>query len=63
MNERTSSSMRNGCHFGHWITGYRDDEIALIHTGLSIVPYTSGYSPKRWHVGTNTIIQKETGNF
>ena len=51
-NGRTASSMRNGTHFGHWITGYTDDEIALIHTSLANIPYMSGYSPKRWHVGT-----------
>ena len=61
--ERTSSSMRNGTHFGHWITGYLDHEIATIHTGLANIPYMSGYSPKRWQTGTNAIIQKETGNY
>ena len=61
--ERTSSSMRHGTHFGHWITGYTDEEISLIHTGMSNIPFMSGYSPERWRTGTNSIIPKETGNY
>ena len=55
--------MRHGTHFGHWITGYTDEEIGLIHTGMSNIPFMSGYSPERWRTGTNSIIPKETGNY
>ena len=61
--ERTCSSMKNGVHFGHWMTGYTDLEIATTHTELANIPYTSGYAPLRWRVGTNSIIPKELGNY
>ena len=37
--ERTCSSMKNGVHFGHWITGHGDTEIAEIHTRFANIPY------------------------
>ena len=61
--ERTSSSMRIGTHFGHWKAGYCHDDIAVIHTALANIPFTSGYSPRRWQFGVNSILTKEPGNF
>ena len=55
--------MSMGTHFGHWKAGHLDDEIAKVHTALANVSYLSGYSPKRWQRGVNTLIPKEAGNF
>lgn len=63
VNERTSSSTKSELHFGHWMTGYIDEDIATAHTGMSNIPYMSGYFPERWRSGTNSIIPKETGNY
>ena len=61
--ERTSSAMKYGTHFGHWKAGYCDDEIAAVHTGLANIPFTTGYSPKRWQFGVNSLLTKEPGNY
>ena len=61
--ERTSSAMQMGTHFGHWKVGHTDDEIAGIHTGFANIPFLTGYSPKRWQFGINSLLTKEHGNF
>ena len=61
--ESTSSAMKNGTHFGHWKVGYQDDEIAAVHTGLVNIPFMTGYSPKRWQFGVNSLLTKERGNY
>ena len=61
--ERTSSAMQLGTHFGHWKVGYTDDEIAGIHTEFVNIPFITGYYPKRWQVGINSLLTKEHGNF
>ena len=59
--ERTSSSP-SGLHIGHWKAGCDDPGIHWINTILINIPYMSGYSPKRWQIGLNVMLEKISGN-
>ena len=59
--ERTSSSP-SGLHIGHWKAGCDDPGIHWINTTMINIPYMSGYSPKRWQIGLNVMLEKISGN-
>jgi hypothetical protein len=60
--ERTSSGP-SGLHFGHYISGTKDMELAEFHRTMAHIPYLSGYSPVRWQKGIDVMLEKKKGNF
>ena len=58
--EQTSSG-RSGLHFGHFIAGCGDDNIAALEACLSSIPWQTGYAPSRWKQGLNIMIEKKEG--
>ena len=60
--ERISSVSQGNTHMMHWKVGYLDNYIAQVYTDLANVPYTTGYSPKRWQYGVGVKLQKLEGN-
>lgn len=52
--------MSEGTRFVHWKAGYLDDGIVTVHTALANALFLTGYSPKRWSYGINTLMPKIT---
>ena len=60
--ESTSSSP-SGIHFGHYIAGTYDPLVAEVDYLMALYPYETGYSPRRWQVGLNCMIEKKNRQF
>jgi hypothetical protein len=48
-------------HFGHFMAGSRQANIAAFETCMSGIPWTTGYSPKHWKQGLEVMIEKKPG--
>jgi len=60
--EETSSSYST-VHFGHYIAGTHDNQIAQFNAYMAAIPVTMGYSPNCWRHGLNVMLEKTPGNF
>jgi len=60
--ETTASSM-SGIHFGHYMAGTFNPEIAIFNATMADLPMRTGYSPQRWREGLNVMLEKTPGNF
>jgi hypothetical protein len=60
--EQTSSGPSN-LHFGHYISGTADRDIAEFHRTMAHIPYILGYSPVRWQKGIVVMLEKKKGDF
>jgi len=59
--EVTASSYSE-VHFGHYITGMYDTQIAQFNAYLAAIPAATDYSPSHWHHGLNVMLEKSPGN-
>jgi len=59
--ETMASSMLS-VHFGHYMAGTFNLEIALLNATMVDILLASGYSPRRWQKGLNVMLQKQAGN-
>ena len=55
--EKTASG-RSGIHFGHFMAGSQQANIAAFEACMSGIPWVTGYSPIRWRQGLNVMIEK-----
>jgi len=60
--ETTASSL-SGIHFGHYMAGTFNPEIAIFNATMADLPMCTGYSPRRWREGLNVMLEKTPGNF
>jgi len=60
--EETSLSY-SSIHFGHYIAGTYDQQIAQFNAFMAAIPALTGYSPSRWWHGLNVMLEKIPGNF
>ncbi len=58
-----TSASPSGYHFGHVKVAGTNQYLADIEATLTNITYASGYSPQRWHQGTNCVIEKKPGNW
>ena len=56
-----TSSGPSMIHFGHFIAGSQDPDIAAMDATLSCFPFLTGYSPHRWRKGLDVMIPKRAG--
>ena len=59
MSEKTSSGL-SGMHFGHHKACTTNDSLAQFEATMSFIPYSSGYSPKRYQKSVNAMLKKNT---
>ena len=62
-NREATSSGTSGLHFGHFIANTYNDDIAQMDRDMSVMPTQWGFSPTRWQVGINVMLEKKKGNF
>ncbi len=60
--ETTASSLL-GIHFGHYMAGTFNPEIAIFNVTMADLPMRTSYSPQRWRKGLNVMLEKTPGNF
>jgi len=60
--EETSLSY-SAVHFGHYIAGMYDTQIAQFNAYMAALPVSMGYSPSCWRHGLNVMLEKSPGNF
>ena len=53
----------SGLHFGHFKVMHKSPLSAEIYSSLAQIPFTSGFSPRRWRSCTDHMIQKDSNNF
>ena len=57
--ERTSSSV-SGRHFGHYkCIQHHKERIQRMFLTMAVIPYRSGFSPKRWEEAVDILIMKK----
>jgi len=49
-------------HFGHYMAGTFNPNIAAMNATMAEMPITTGYTPERWKKGCNIMLQKQAGN-
>ena len=54
--ERTASGE---LHMGHFKAGAIHKKIGWVHYQMSQIPMSTGYSPKRWKIGTDVMLLKD----
>jgi len=54
--EETSSSY-SAIHFGHYIAGTQESQIAQFNAHMALLPAATGYSPSCWHHGRNVMLK------
>jgi len=54
--ETTASSM-SSVHFGHYMAGTFNPDIALLNAMMADILLLSGYSPRQWRKGLNIMLQ------
>jgi len=59
--ECTSLSMSQ-VHFGHYMAGTFNPNIAVMNVKMTEMPITTGYAPECWKKGRNIMLQKQAGN-
>jgi len=59
--ETTASSMLT-VHFGLYMAGTFNPEIALLNAMMVDILLVSGYSPRRWQKGLNVMLEKQARN-
>jgi len=59
--EMMASSM-SLVHFGQYMAGTFNPDIAKLDAKMVDIPLISGYSPRRWCKGLNIMLQKQAGN-
>jgi len=59
--EMTSSSISQ-VHFGHYMVGMFNPNIAIMNATVADIPMLTGYAPARWKNGLNVMLQKQVGN-
>jgi len=60
--QETMVSSMSQVHFGHYMAGTFNPEIALLNATMVDILLQSGYSPWRWRKGLNVMLQKQVGN-
>jgi hypothetical protein len=50
-------------HFGHFIAGIQDVEIASLEATMRNIPFKHGFSPQSWQQTMDFTLLKEPGNF
>ncbi len=60
--QETTASLMSQVHFGHYMAGTFNPEIALLNATMADILLQSGYSPWRWRKGLNVMLQKQVGN-
>jgi len=58
----TMASSMSSVHFGHYMAGMFNPEIALLNATMVDILLVSGYSPRQWWKGLNVMLQKQAGN-
>ena len=58
-----TASGKSEIHFGHFKAGSQHAKIAALETMMSGIPWITGYSPIRWRVGVDIMIEKKPGNY
>ena len=58
MKEKTSAGI-SGLHFGHMKTSSTDPYLAQIEANIANIAYTTGYSPRQWHLGVSVMLKKK----
>ena len=56
-----TSSGKTDLHFGHFISGTTNANIAAFEACLSGIPWMTGYSPRRWRQGLHIMMEKRPG--
>ena len=46
-------------HVGHFKAGMTHPQISTLHYWMSMIPMSTGYSPKRWRQGTDVMLLKK----
>jgi hypothetical protein len=59
--EKTSSSP-SGRHFGHYKTALQSTIILSVLHKLTSIPFQFGFSPSRWRIAIDTMLEKTPGN-
>jgi len=57
----TSLSMLQ-VHFGHYMVGTFNPNIAIMNATMVDIPLLTGYTPSCWKKGLNVMLQKQAGN-
>jgi hypothetical protein len=52
----------SGLTFSHFIAATHDPLLTSFDATMANIPYATGYSPKRWQLGTDVIIPKSTAS-
>ena len=58
--EATLSSY-SGLHFGHWKAATQDQWLSELHALSIEIPYSTGYSLRRWQAGLSAMLEKKAG--
>jgi len=56
------SSLYSTIHFGQFMAGTQDMQVANFNAQMTIILAATGYSPNCWHHGLNVMLENAPGN-